>query len=71
MTEEPARVDALVTAFAVLQTCRHILTVSTDLEDARRQLDRLLELVRAKAAEERVPDAMLREAGRQSLMELL
>lgn len=64
-------VNALVTAHAVLHTVDHILRVSTSLEDARRQIDRLLDLVQDKARERQVPAAMLREAGRDMLMELL
>jgi hypothetical protein len=66
-----ARVQSLVTAHAVLQTVQHILAVSTDLEDARRQVGSLVALVRDKAEEQQVPAAMLREAGREMLMELL
>lgn len=65
------RIHALVTAHAVLRTVEHILTVSTDLEDARRQVRQLLELVRERATEEQVPAAMLREGGREALMDLL
>ncbi len=64
-------VQALVTAHAVLSTVQHILSVSTDLDDARAQVRQLLLLVKEKAQEEQVPAAMLRESGRQSLMELL
>lgn len=63
--------QALVTAHAVLHTVEHILTVSTDLEDARRQVRQLLGLVKEKAHEEQIPAAMLRESGREMLMELL
>jgi len=65
------RFQPLVTAYAVLQTVDHILRVSTSLEDARGQVARLLALVRDKADEEQVPAQMLREAGRERLMELL
>lgn len=64
-------VSALVTAHAVLHTIDHILRVSTNLEDARHQVEQLLELVRDKARERQIPAAMLREAGRDMLMELL
>jgi hypothetical protein len=63
--------DSLVTAHAVLHTVEHILSVSTDLDDARHQIRQLLELVKEKAREEQVPAAMLREGGREILMELL
>jgi hypothetical protein len=62
---------ALTTAYAVLGTVRHILSVSTDLEDARRQVEELLSLVRDKANEEQVPLQMLRDEGRDLLRELL
>ena len=65
------RFDALVTAHAVLHTVEHILSVSTDVEDARRQVRQLLDLVKEKAREEQVPAAMLRESGRDALMDLL
>lgn len=61
----------LVSAHAVLHTVQHILSVSTDLEDARRQVGQLLELVKQKAVEEQVPTAMLRDQGRNALTELL
>ncbi len=64
-------VESLVTAHAVLHTVDHILRVSSSLEDARGQVARLLELVQDKAREEHVPAAMLREAGRDMLMDLL
>lgn len=64
-------VSALVTAHAVLHTVDHILRVSTSLEDARQQVERLLDLVQDKAREQQIPAAMLREAGRDMLMELL
>jgi hypothetical protein len=62
---------ALTTAYAVLNTVRHVLSVSTDLEDARRQVEELLQLVRDKANEEQVPLQMLRDEGRDLLKELL
>lgn len=65
------RFQPLVTAYAVLHTVEHILSVSTSLEDARQQVGHLLGLVRDKAQEEQVPAQMLREAGRERLMELL
>ena len=68
---EPGRLATLVTAHAVLNTVAHILAVSTDLPDARLQVGRLMELVREKAREEQVPAVMLREAGRESLLDLL
>ena len=71
MTEPQNSVQTLITAHAVLHTVRHILTVSSDLEDARRQIERLQELVREKAVEQQVPSAMLQEAGRELLIELL
>jgi hypothetical protein len=73
MSDEPVtgRFQPLVTAHAVLQTVEHVLAVSTDLEDARRQVRHLLELVRQKAQEEQVPAAMLRESGHDALMDLL
>jgi len=71
-TDETAnRVQALVTAHAVLNTVEHILQVSTSLEDARGQVRHLLDLVKEKAREEQVPAAMLREGGREVLMDLL
>lgn len=70
-TSEPGRVQALVTAHAVLHTVEHVLRTSSDLEDARGQVAQLLALVRDKANEERVPAAMLREGGRELLIELL
>jgi hypothetical protein len=69
-TADP-KVQPLLTAHAVLRTVEHILSVSTDLADAQRQVRQLLDLVRAKAVEEQVPTEMLREGGRESLMELL
>jgi hypothetical protein len=71
MNEGTDRIQALVTAHAVLHTVQHILNVSTDLEDARVQIHNLLRMVRAKSEEEQVPAAMLRESGRDMLMELL
>lgn len=71
MTESESSVQTLITAHAVLHTVRHILTVSIDLEDARRQIERLQDLVREKAIEQQVPSAMLQEAGRELLIELL
>lgn len=71
MTEESNPLQALVTAHAVLHTVEHILSVSTDLDDARRQVRQLLGLVQEKAQEQQVPAAMLRESGRDMLMELL
>ena len=71
MSEGNDRLQSLVTAHAVLHTVQHILTVSTDLADARAQVSQLLNLVQAKAQEEQVPAAMLRESGREMLMELL
>jgi len=68
---ESNRFAGLTAAHAVLQTVRHILSVSTDLGDARRQVEQLLALVRAKAEEEQVPAAMLREEGRDALKALL
>jgi hypothetical protein len=64
-------IRSLLTAHAVLHSVEHILTVSTDLEDARAQIHRLLELVRVRAREEQIPSAMLREAGRDALADLL
>jgi len=69
-TSDP-RIASLLAAHAVLRTVEHILTVSTDVEDARAQVRRLLDLVLDKAREEQVPAAMLREGGRESLMDLL
>ena len=73
MSESAAgsNVQSIVIAHAVLSTVEHILTVSTDIADARMQVRQLLELVRDKAAEEQVPREMLREGGRELLMELL
>ena len=71
MTEKSNPLQALVTAHAVLHTVEHILSVSTDLDDARRQVRQLLGLVQEKAREQQVPAAMLRESGRDMLMELL
>lgn len=73
MPENPNNdgVGALVTAHAVLHTVDHILRVSTSLDDARQQVERLLDLVQDKAREQQIPAAMLREAGREMLMELL
>ena len=71
MSEAKDRIQSLVTAHAVLHTVEHILTVSTDLDDARQQVRQLLALVKDKAQEEQVPSAMLRESGREMLMELL
>jgi hypothetical protein len=62
---------ALSTAYAVLETVRHVLSVSTDLADARAQVDQLLQLVRDKAQEEQVPAQMLMDEGRDLLKELL
>jgi len=62
---------ALATAYAVLETVRHVLTVSTDLPDARRQLEELSQLVRDKAQEEQVPVQMLIDEGRDLLKALL
>ena len=69
--ESNARVQALVTAHAVLHTIEHILQVSTSLEDARQQVRQLVTLVKERATEEQVPAAMLREGGREVLMDLL
>lgn len=70
--EKPdSKIESLVTAHAVLHTVAHILSVSTDLDDARRQVRQLQALVEEKAREEQVPAAMLREAGRELVMELL
>lgn len=66
-----AQIQSLVTAHAVLHTVDHILRVSTDLADARGQVEQLIILVKAKANEEQVPSAMLREGGRELLMDLL
>jgi hypothetical protein len=66
-----SKVQSLVTAHAVLHTVQHILTVSTDLADARAQVGSLVELVKSKAEEEQVPAAMLAGAGREMLIELL
>jgi hypothetical protein len=71
MTGGNDQIQALVTAHAVLHTVQHILSVSTDLQDAQRQVSQLLTLVREKASEEQIPSAMLRESGRDMLMELL
>jgi hypothetical protein len=65
------RMASLLAAHAVLSTVQHILSVSTDMEDARRQVRQLMDLVRDKAEEEQVPAAMLREGGRELLLELL
>jgi hypothetical protein len=70
-TTGAGRIQAIVAAHAVLNTVSHILSVSTDLADARRQVESLQALVMDRAQEESVPDAMLREAGRDALMELL
>lgn len=69
--ERDGKIQGLLAAYAVLHTVDHILTVSTDLPDARRQVQRLLELVKDKAVEEKVPTAMLREGGREHLTDLL
>ena len=73
MAELPndGKVASLLTAHAVLRTVEHILSVSTDVEDARGQVRQLLQLVLDKAQEEQIPAAMLREGGRESLMDLL
>jgi hypothetical protein len=73
MPEQPneTRIQSLLTAHAVLRTVEHVLTVSTDMDDARRQVRQLVELVKEKAREEQVPLAMLREGGREYLMDLL
>jgi hypothetical protein len=65
------RLAAIVAAHAVLHTVAHVLDVSSDLDDARGQVARLLELVRERANAEHVPAAMLREGGRELLTELL
>ncbi len=62
---------ALSAAYAVLETVRHVLSVSTDLADARRQIEELIHLVRDKAQEEQVPTQMLMDEGRELLKELL
>jgi hypothetical protein len=62
---------ALATAYAVLETVRHVLSVSTDLAEARRQLEELSQLVRDKAQEEQVPVQMLIDEGRDLLKALL
>jgi hypothetical protein len=62
---------ALATAYSVLESVRHILTVSTDLADARAQVEELSHLVRDKAREEQVPLQMLMDEGRDLLKELL
>ena len=65
------KIQSLVTATAVLRTVDHILSVSSDLPDARRQVAQLMALVQDKAREEKIPAVMLRDAGRESLMDLL
>jgi hypothetical protein len=62
---------ALSTAYAVLETVRHVLSVSTDLADAQRQVTELIQVVRDKAQEEQVPAQMLMDEGRALLKELL
>jgi hypothetical protein len=62
---------ALSTAYAVLETVRHVLAVSIDLADARAQVAQLQQLVRDKAQEEQVPAQMLMDEGRDLLKELL
>ena len=62
---------ALATAYSVLESVRHILTVSTDLADARVQVEELSHLVRDKAQEEQIPLQMLMDEGRDLLKELL
>ena len=54
-----------------LETVRHVPSVSTDLTDARAQVEQLLQLVRDKAQEEQVPAQMLMDEGRDLLKELL
>jgi len=62
---------ALATAYSVLESVRHILSVSTDLADARAQVEELSHLVRDKAQEEKIPLQMLMDEGRDLLKELL
>jgi hypothetical protein len=62
---------ALATAYAVLESVRHVLSVSTDLADARKQVEEMVQLVRDKAQEEQVPIQMLMDEGRDLLKELL
>jgi hypothetical protein len=62
---------ALATAYSVLESVRHILSVSTDLADARKQIEELTHLVRDKAQEEQIPLQMLMDEGRDLLKELL
>ena len=62
---------ALATAYSVLESVRHILSVSTDLADARQQIEELTHLVRDKAQEEQIPLQMLMDEGRDLLKELL
>jgi hypothetical protein len=64
-------VRALATAYSVLESVRHILSVSTDLADARKQIEELTHLVRDKAQEEQIPLQMLMDEGRDLLKELL
>ena len=64
-------VRALATAYSVLESVRHILAVSTDLDDARKQIEELTHLVRDKAQEEQIPLQMLMDEGRDLLKELL
>lgn len=69
MNEDVTR--ALATAYAVLESVRHVLSVSTDLADARRQVEALAQLVRDKAQEELIPLQMLMDEGSDLLKELL
>jgi hypothetical protein len=62
---------ALATAYSVLESVRHILSVSTDLAVARKQIEELTHLVRDKAQEEQIPLQMLMDEGRDLLKELL
>jgi hypothetical protein len=62
---------ALATAYAVLESVRHVLSVSTDLAEARTQVEELIHLVRDKAQEEQIPIQMLMDEGRDLLKELL
>jgi hypothetical protein len=62
---------ALATAYAVLESVWHVLSVSTDLPEARTQVEELIHLVRDKAQEEQIPIQMLMDEGRDLLKELL
>ena len=54
---------ALAAAYAALESVRHVLAVSTDLADARQQVEEMIHRVRDKAQGEQVPMQLLMDEG--------